>query len=120
MSNNESDYIVRNRRQQEHIEELQSRVVQLETLLKRYRLETPLGNQPYMIAHEVDEAISSSPSDYLKQVRNQVREECAKLCADRSLMHWNLRGTMYWSSYVEGMSDEADNCAEAIRATKEK
>lgn len=26
-------------------------------LLLRYRLETPLGNQPHMIAHEVDEFI---------------------------------------------------------------
>lgn len=31
------------------------RISQLESLLKRYRNETPLGNQPHMIAHQVDE-----------------------------------------------------------------
>lgn len=31
------------------------RIATLESLLKRYRNETPLGNQPHMIAHQVDE-----------------------------------------------------------------
>lgn len=35
-------------------EELENRITELERLLARYRDETPLGNQPRMIAHEVD------------------------------------------------------------------
>ena len=31
--------------------------VRLRALLKRYRTETPLGHQPHMIAHEVDEVL---------------------------------------------------------------
>lgn len=32
---------------------------QMAALLRRYRNETPLGNQPHMIAHEVDAALSA-------------------------------------------------------------
>lgn len=31
-------------------------------LIKRYRKETPIGNQPHMIAHQADEAISAIES----------------------------------------------------------
>lgn len=33
------------------------RIELLERLLRRYRNETPLGHQPHMIAHEVDEVL---------------------------------------------------------------
>ena len=33
---------------------------ELLALLKRYRTETPLGHQPHMLAHEVDEAIAKA------------------------------------------------------------
>lgn len=38
----------------------QNRAVRLEALLRRYRTETPLGHQPHMIAHEVDEALGDA------------------------------------------------------------
>ena len=40
------------------LEKLQEHALKLELLLLRYRVETPLGNQPHMIAHEVDEALN--------------------------------------------------------------
>lgn len=43
---------------QEAIAVLQARIEKLERLLLRYRNETPLGHQPHMIAHEVDEAMN--------------------------------------------------------------
>lgn len=36
-----------------------ARMGKLETLLKRYRKETPLGHQPHMIAHLVDEILDA-------------------------------------------------------------
>jgi len=41
----------------EIILEYQNRIAQLESLLGRYRRETPLGSQPHMIAHKVDELL---------------------------------------------------------------
>lgn len=35
----------------------------LVALLTRYRNETPLGHQPHMIAHEVDEALAKAQGD---------------------------------------------------------
>lgn len=35
----------------------------LVALLTRYRNETPLGNQPYMIAHEVDAALAKAKGE---------------------------------------------------------
>lgn len=35
-----------------------ARIELLERLLRRYRTEIPLGHQPHMIAHEVDEALT--------------------------------------------------------------
>lgn len=36
-------------------------IKELEKLLRRYRNETPLGNQPHMIAHKVDALLTSAP-----------------------------------------------------------
>ena len=36
---------------------LRTEVLRLKALLARYRDETPLGHQPHMIAHQVDEAL---------------------------------------------------------------
>lgn len=33
---------------------IRRRLAEAERLLRRYRTETPLGNQPHMIAHEAD------------------------------------------------------------------
>ena len=35
---------------------------ELRRLLTRYRDETPLGNQPHMIAHQADEALGRGPN----------------------------------------------------------
>ena len=35
----------------------------LVALLTRYRNETPIGHQPHMIAHEVDEALAKAQGD---------------------------------------------------------
>ena len=40
------------------ITKLREQVTLLRKLLTRYRNETPIGNQPHMICHEVDEALS--------------------------------------------------------------
>jgi len=39
-------------------ESAERRIAELEALLKRYRTETPLGHQPHMIAHKVDEILA--------------------------------------------------------------
>jgi len=84
-------------------EELQARIAQLEEALQKLsrlgngdKLGNSIGN---VIAQQ---ALSAPPSEYLKQVRNRVRDECAQIC--------------------ESLSSRADcnDCAEAIRAAKEK
>lgn len=40
---------------------LRARVAELRELLRRYRTETPLGHQPHMIAHLVDELLEAKP-----------------------------------------------------------
>lgn len=75
MSQCESDYVVRNLRQQEHIEDLQARVALLEEAL-RY-VDSSLDDDEVYLAGLIARTLSTQPSEYLKQVRNQVREECA-------------------------------------------
>lgn len=40
------------------VDRLEAENKRLRALLRRYRTETPLGHQPHMIAHEVDEALA--------------------------------------------------------------
>ena len=60
---------LRNYRQFDNCTEAADRIELLEqqrdtllALIKRYRKETPIGNQPHMIAHQADEAISAIES----------------------------------------------------------
>lgn len=41
----------------DHFKTLEAEVAELVSLLARYRNETPLGHQPHMISHLVDEAL---------------------------------------------------------------
>ena len=41
----------------------QAEIDRLRSLLARYRDETPIGHQPHMIAHLVDEALGRQPND---------------------------------------------------------
>jgi hypothetical protein len=43
-------------------EEAAQKIELLTSLLSRYRDETPLGNQPHMIAHLVDDALGRVPN----------------------------------------------------------
>lgn len=40
---------------------LRAEITRLRALIARYRDETPLGHQPHMIAHEVDELLGRTP-----------------------------------------------------------
>lgn len=42
------------------VEGLRARITKMEGLLRRYRNETPLGHQPHMIAHVVDQVLGGS------------------------------------------------------------
>ncbi|MGZ4968025.1 MAG: hypothetical protein ACXV8O_01300 [Methylobacter sp.] len=44
------------------LERLRTENAELRRLLSRYRDETPLGNQPHMIAHQADEALGRVPN----------------------------------------------------------
>lgn len=44
-------------------EQLRSELASARALLTRYRNETPLGHQPHMIAHEVDELLAAAISE---------------------------------------------------------
>ena len=48
------------RRAADKLDALQARVEELETMLRRYRAEVPLGHQPHMIADSVDELLGDS------------------------------------------------------------
>lgn len=45
--------------QRRRAESAEAKLARVEMLLRRYRNETPLGNQPHMIAGEVDELLRS-------------------------------------------------------------
>ena len=44
----------------QQLAECEKQIVMLRNLLSRYRNETPVGNQPHMICHEVDEALAAT------------------------------------------------------------
>jgi hypothetical protein len=46
----------------EELSRLRAENGELRRLLTRYRDETPLGNQPHMIAHQADEALGRGPN----------------------------------------------------------
>jgi hypothetical protein len=46
----------------EELARLRTDNAELRWLLARYRDETPLGNQPHMIAHQADEALGRGPN----------------------------------------------------------
>jgi len=52
-------------------------------IIWRYRHETPLGNQPHMIAHEADEAIEK-----IDQALNQEQGEPVLWAAKESMFMW--------------------------------
>ena len=50
----------------EELARLRTENGELRRLLARYRDETPLGNQPHMIAHQADEALGRGPNAELR------------------------------------------------------
>ena len=44
-------------------QELERENARMRALLTRYRNETPLGNQPHMIAHQVDAALANDKDE---------------------------------------------------------
>ena len=48
--------------------------------------------------------------------RREALEEAIQACRDEENKAWALKGTRDWSSYIEGMSDGAGECADRIYA----
>lgn len=49
-----------------------------------------------------------------KEVVAKALEEAIQACRDEENRAWALKGTRDWSSYIEGMSDGAGECADRI------
>ncbi|MGF6963017.1 hypothetical protein OKW43_000022 [Paraburkholderia sp. WC7.3g] len=67
-------------------------------------------------------AINATPPQDGSQIRDAALEEAAKVCDERSEAYWNaykkspIDDVNRANPHVEGMSDGAENCANAIRA----
>jgi hypothetical protein len=81
-------------------QELERENAQLRRLLIRYRTETPLGNQPAMIEHEVDAALDSV------DVRRLVRRFEVQ-------QRWPLQGWNTWVIYDDQRHAD-EECARRI------
>ena len=80
-------------------------------LLWRYRYETPIGHQPYMICHEADEAferIDKALAQPTQEPWVSLTSEQVQECADNSYYH------SAWSSEVD-LALFAQNLDAALR-----
>ena len=57
--------------------------------------------------------------DFFDWVKKQQKTIDTAICFAESEKAYKLKGTNDWSSYIEGMSDGADECGELIKAKGE-